>query len=583
MRRTKIVCTLGPTSEQPEILKAMLRAGMNVARMNFSHGSHEEHARRIETVRQVSRECKIPVAILLDTKGPEIRVRTFLNGQVTLVQGQTFTLTPQEVDGDETRVSITYKHLARDVKVGARVLIDDGLIEMKVLEIKDGDVTCQVINGGVVSNRKSINLPGSPVSLPAMSEQDKADIVFGIEQKVDFIAASFIRTANDVLTIRRLLEEHNTYIPIIAKIENQQGLDNIDAILKVADGLMVARGDLGVEIPPEEVPLAQKDMIARCNRLGKPVITATQMLDSMIRNPRPTRAEATDVANAIFDGTDALMLSGETAMGKYPLEAVSTMARLAERTEEALDCDSFLGRHANIGRQSVTDALSYACRQTSKQLGAAAIITSTESGHTARMVSKYRPLAPIIAVTPREDMLRRLLLTWGVFPILGRKSENTDQMIYESITTSLNQGLIKNGDLVVITAGVPVGVPGTTNLLKVHVVGDVVVRGTGIGQKPAFGAVKVARNAKEAQELKPGSVLVTTGLDSEMVQYLDGVVAIIAEEGGLTSHAAIVGLELGIPVIVGADGATSLLADGQQVSIDTARGLVYRGQANIAG
>jgi pyruvate kinase len=562
----------------------MLRAGMNVARMNFSHGNHEEHARRIETVRQASRECKIPVAILLDTKGPEIRVRTFVNGQVTLVQGQIFTLTPQEVEGDETRVAITYKQLARDVKVGARVLIDDGLIEMKVQEIKDGgDVICQVINGGVISNRKSINLPGSPVSLPSMSEQDKADIIFGIEQKVDLIAASFIRTANDVLAIRRLLEEHSASIPIIAKIENQQGLDNIDAILKVADGLMVARGDLGVEIPPEEVPLAQKDMIARCNRLGKPVITATQMLDSMIRNPRPTRAEATDVANAIFDGTDALMLSGETAMGKYPLEAVSTMARLAERTEEALDCDSFLARHANIGRQSVTDALSYACRQTSKQLGAAAIITSTESGHTARMVSKYRPLAPIIAVTPREDMLRRLLLTWGVFPLLGNKSENTDQMIHESITTSLNQGLIKNGDLVVITAGVPVGVPGTTNLLKVHVVGDVVVRGTGIGQKPAFGAVKVARNAKEAQQLKPGSILVTTGLDSEMVQYLDGVVAIIAEEGGLTSHAAIVGLELGIPVIVGADGATSLLADGQQVSIDTTRGLVYRGQANIAG
>lgn len=584
MRRTKIVCTLGPTSEEPEILKAMLRAGMNVARMNFSHGNHEEHARRIETVRQASRECKIPVAILLDTKGPEIRVRTFVNGQVTLVQGQIFTLTPQEVEGDETRVAITYKQLARDVKVGARVLIDDGLIEMKVQEIKDGgDVICQVINGGVISNRKSINLPGSPVSLPSMSEQDKADIIFGIEQKVDLIAASFIRTANDVLAIRRLLEEHSASIPIIAKIENQQGLDNIDAILKVADGLMVARGDLGVEIPPEEVPLAQKDMIARCNRLGKPVITATQMLDSMIRNPRPTRAEATDVANAIFDGTDALMLSGETAMGKYPLEAVSTMARLAERTEEALDCDSFLARHANIGRQSVTDALSYACRQTSKQLGAAAIITSTESGHTARMVSKYRPLAPIIAVTPREDMLRRLLLTWGVFPLLGNKSENTDQMIHESITTSLNQGLIKNGDLVVITAGVPVGVPGTTNLLKVHVVGDVVVRGTGIGQKPAFGAVKVARNAKEAQQLKPGSILVTTGLDSEMVQYLDGVVAIIAEEGGLTSHAAIVGLELGIPVIVGADGATSLLADGQQVSIDTTRGLVYRGQANIAG
>jgi pyruvate kinase len=583
MRKTKIVCTIGPASEDLQTLKEMLLAGMNVARLNFSHGSHEEHGRRIRVIRQAAEETGLPVAILLDTRGPEIRLGTFAQGKVQLVNGQTFTLTTRQVQGTEEIVSVSHGGLPRDVAPGRRVLIDDGLIELKVKEVTETDIICLVENGGDVSDRKGVNLPGSQVSLPSMGPQDRDDIIFGIEQGVDFIAASFVRSAADVLAIRRLLEEYDSDIHIIAKIENHQGLDNLDSILKVVDGLMVARGDLGVEIPPEEVPLAQKHMISRCNQLGKPVITATQMLDSMIRNPRPTRAEASDVANAIFDGTDAIMLSGETAMGKYPVESVATMARLAERTEQALDCDHFLHRHETSKPQSVTDAISYASRQTARRLGAAAILTSTHSGHTARMVSKYRPGMPVIAVTPNPAVLRKLLLTWGVVPLLGRKTENTDEMIYEAITTALDRGLIDNGDLVVITAGVPVGVPGTTNLLKVHLVGDVVVRGTGIGHKPVVGPVRVVRTARDASKIKFGDILVTIGLDREMVPSLQGVEAIIAEEGGLTSPAAIIGLELGIPVIVGADGATSLLEDGQIVSLDTARGLVYRGQANIAG
>lgn len=583
MRKTKIVCTIGPASQDLETLKQMMLAGMNVARLNFSHGSQEENGQRIDSIRRAAQETGLPVAVLLDNRGPEIRLKTFAGGSVELAEGQEFTLTTRDVPGTEEIVSVTHAGLPEDLVPGRRILIDDGLVELEVTTIDKTEILCRVINGGTVSDRKSLNLPGTEVSLPPLTEQDREDIIYGIKKKVDFIAASFVRTAGDVLAIRRLLEENDSDIHIIAKIENHQGLDNLDEILKVVDGLMVARGDLGVEIPPEEVPLAQKSMIARCNQLGKPVITATQMLDSMIRNPRPTRAEASDVANAIFDGTDAIMLSGETAAGRYPVESVSTMAKLAERTEQALDCDHFLGRHLTDQPLSVTDSISYASRQTARRLGAAAILTSTHSGHTARMVSKYRPGVPIIAVTPKPEVMRKLLLTWGVTPLLGRKTENTDELIYEAITTAVGQNLVRNGDLVVVTAGVPVGVPGTTNLLKVHVVGDVVVRGTGIGNKPAVGPVRIVRNVKDAAKLKAGDIMVTISLDRELVPYIDKVSAMIAEEGGLTSPAAIIGLEMGIPVIVGASGATSLLEDGQVVSLDTGRGLVYRGQANLAG
>lgn len=582
MRKTKIVCTIGPASESPDMIKKMVLAGMNVARLNFSHGNREEHGRRIDVIRKASDETGVPVAILLDTKGPEIRLGTFANGSVHLEAGQKFTLTIKDVVGNEQIVSVTHAGLPQDITSGHSILLDDGLIELKVEEVTETDVICRVINGGAVGDRKGINLPGTLVSLPAMSPKDREDIFFGIQMGVDFIAASFIRSAGDVLAIRRLLEEHDSKIEIIAKIENKQGLDNLDSILKVVDGLMVARGDLGVEIPTEEVPLAQKHMIAQCNKLGKPVITATQMLDSMIRNPRPTRAEASDVANAIFDGTDAIMLSGETASGSYPVESVATMARLAERTELAVEWDQFVFRQQRES-QSVTDAISNACRQTAVRLGAAAILTSTQSGHTARMVSKYRPGMPIIAVTPTPAVQRKLLLTWGVEPILGRETDDTDEMIYESITSALDAKLIRNGDMVVITAGVPVGVPGTTNLLKVHVVGDVVVKGTGIGHDPVVGITRIVRTAKDVTKLKFGDIIVVLAMDPELVPHLQGVEGIIAEEGGLTSAAAIIGLELCIPVIVGAEGATSLLEDGQTVSLDVERGLVYRGQANLAG
>ncbi|SHJ83082.1 pyruvate kinase [Anaerobranca californiensis DSM 14826] len=582
MRRTKIVCTIGPASESPEMLKKLILAGMNVARLNFSHGDYEEHGRRIATIRQVAKELNKNVAILLDTKGPEIRIKKFAQGKIQLNEGDIFTLTTEDILGDETKVAITYEGLPADVKKGDRILLDDGLIALEVLETTNTDIKCKVLNGGPLSDKKGVNVPGVSVSLPAMSDKDLNDIKFGIEQGVDFIAASFIRKASDVLAIRRVLEEHNSDIHIISKIENQEGLDNLDEILKVSDGLMVARGDLGVEIPVEEVPLAQKLMIEKCNKAGKPVITATQMLDSMIRNPRPTRAEASDVANAIFDGTDAIMLSGETAAGKYPEEAVKTMAQIAERAEQAVRYEEILGKKTFTPKASITDSISSATCNTAQSLGASAIITSTQSGYTAKMVSKYRPKCPIIAVTPDERVVRKLVLSWGVFPVLGKQTDNTDDMIAEAIKTSLEHGYIKEGDLVVITAGVPVGIAGTTNLLKVHVVGDVIVKGTGIGNNSVQGKVIVAKTAKELINKKgQGDILVTNATDSDLVPNLEGIKAIVAEEAGLTSTTAIVGLSKGIPVVVGASGATSLLKDGEEVTVDPQRGLVYRGLATV--
>ncbi|SET20285.1 pyruvate kinase [Anaerobranca gottschalkii] len=582
MRRTKIVCTIGPASESPEMLKKLILAGMNVARLNFSHGDYEEHGKRIATIRQVAKELNKNVAILLDTKGPEIRVKKFAQGKIQLNEGDIFTLTTEDILGDQTKVAITYEGLPKDVKKGDRILLDDGLIALEVLETTNTDIKCKVLNGGPLSDKKGVNVPGVSVSLPAMSEKDLNDIKFGIEQGVDFIAASFIRKASDVLAIRRVLEENNSDIHIISKIENQEGLDNLDEILKVSDGLMVARGDLGVEIPVEEVPLAQKLMIEKCNKAGKPVITATQMLDSMIRNPRPTRAEASDVANAIFDGTDAIMLSGETAAGKYPEEAVKTMAQIAERAEQAVRYEEILGKKTFTPKASITDSISSATCNTAQSLGASAIITSTQSGFTAKMVSKYRPKCPIIAVTPDERVVRKLVLSWGVFPVLGQQTDNTDDMIAEAIRTSLEQGYIKDGDLVVITAGVPVGIAGTTNLLKVHVVGDVIVKGTGIGNNSVQGKVIVAKTAKELINKKgQGDILVTNATDSDLVPNLEGIKAIVAEEAGLTSTTAIVGLSKGIPVVVGASGATSLLKDGEEVTVDPQRGLVYRGHATV--
>ncbi len=468
MRKTKIVCTIGPSSESLENTKKLILAGMNVARLNFSHGDFEEHGNRIKNIRQAAKELNKTVAILLDTKGPEIRTGKLAVEPIELVQDEYITLTTEEILGDKDRISITYQDLPSDVEVGSTILIDDGLIGLTVVGVEGTEIKCRIVNGGTIKSKKGVNVPGVAISLPGITEKDANDIVFGIEQDIDFIAASFVRKASDVQEIRELLEKHNAgHIQIISKIENQQGVDNLDEILEASDGLMVARGDLGVEIPAEEVPLVQKRMIEKCNVAGKPVITATQMLDSMQRNPRPTRAEASDVANAIFDGTDAIMLSGETAAGKYPVESVLTMSRIAEKAESALNYREIFLKQRIAQETTVTEAISQSVAISALDLNAKAIISSTESGHTARMVSKYRPQAPIIAVTTQERTLRRLALTWGVTPVQGKTASSTDEMFENSLKGGLESGLVKQGDLVVITAGVPLGQSGSTNLVKV--------------------------------------------------------------------------------------------------------------------
>ena len=472
MRKTKIVCTIGPASESLDKLKQLITAGMNVARLNFSHGDYEEHGKRIDNIRQASKELNKTVAILLDTKGPEIRTGTLAVEPIELVQDEFITLTTEEILGDKDRISVTYKDLPSDVKVGSTILIDDGLIGLTVVNVEGTEIKCKIVNGGTIKSKKGVNVPGVSISLPGITEKDASDIRFGIEKGLDFIAASFVRKASDVMEIRKLLEEHNASdIQIISKIENQEGVDNLDEILEVSDGLMVARGDLGVEIPAEEVPLVQKQMIEKCNIAGKPVITATQMLDSMQRNPRPTRAEASDVANAIFDGTDAIMLSGETAAGKYPVESVLTMSRIAERAESALEYREILTRQSLKQQVTVTDAISQAVANSALDLDAKAIISSTQTGYTARMVSKYRPKAPIIAVTADEKVMRRLSLTWGAIPVKGDLATTTDEMFNTAAQGGLDSGIVNKGDLVVITAGVPVGTAGSTNLIKIIQVG----------------------------------------------------------------------------------------------------------------
>lgn len=468
MRKTKIVCTIGPSSESLENIKKLIMAGMNVARLNFSHGDFEEHGNRIKTIRQASEELGKHIAILLDTKGPEIRTGKLKEEPIELVQDEFITLTTEEILGDKDRISITYPELPGDVEVGSTILIDDGLIGLTVVDIQGTEIKCRIVNGGTIKSKKGVNVPGVHISLPGITEKDANDIKFGIEQGIDFIAASFVRKASDVLEIRQLLEANNAkHIQIISKIENQQGVDNLDEILEVSDGLMVARGDLGVEIPAEDVPLAQKRMIEKCNLVGKPVITATQMLDSMQRNPRPTRAEASDVANAIFDGTDAIMLSGETAAGKYPVESVLTMSRIAEKAESALEYREIFLKQSNAQQTTVTEAISQAVANSALELNAKAIITSTETGYTARMVSKYRPKAPIIAVTTEDQTLRRLALNWGVTPVKGNIASSTDEMFDNAMKGGLDSGLVKEGDLVVITAGIPLGRSGSTNLVKI--------------------------------------------------------------------------------------------------------------------
>ncbi len=581
MKRTKIVCTLGPASQKEEILTQLVENGLNVCRFNFSHGSHEEHKGRLDMAKSVREKLNQPVALLLDTKGPEIRTGNFADPEVLLEEGQTFTVTMKDVIGTKEICTVSYKDLSKDVVAGDTILIDDGLVGLRVKEINGDDIVCVVENSGIVKNHKGVNVPGVKINLPAITEKDTSDIEFGIAQGIDYIAASFVRKASDVLAIREILEKNNaTDIQIISKIENQEGVDNLDEILKVSDGIMVARGDLGVEIPTEDIPVVQKMMIKRCNELGKPVITATQMLDSMMRNPRPTRAEVTDVANAIYDGTDAIMLSGETAAGKYPVEAVKTMATIAKRTEETLDYDNLLKQNA-MNNSTVTDAISHATCTTAVDLNASAIITSTSSGHTARMVSKLRPKCPIIATTNDDKIMRRLALTWGVYSIKSSDSKNTDEVIENSIEAARNANYINNGELVVITAGVPVGVSGTTNLIKVHVISEEIVQGIGVGNKTVEGKVRIIKNGDDFNDFNDGDVLVTTMTDIEMNSCIEKASAIIVEEGGMTSHAAIVGLNLDKPVVLSAKNMISLVQDGEVVTVDASRGVVYRGSTRV--
>ncbi|OCA91365.1 pyruvate kinase [Bacillus sp. FJAT-27225] len=585
MRKTKIVCTIGPASESIEKLTDLMEAGMNVARLNFSHGDYEEHGARIANIREAAEKTGKNVAILLDTKGPEIRTHTMKDGAIELNSGNEVVVSMTEVEGTADMFSITYPGLIDDVHTGSRILLDDGLIGLEVLEINKENQTIRtkILNSGTLKNKKGVNVPGVSVNLPGITEKDRNDILFGIGQGIDFIAASFVRRAKDVLEIRQLLEENDAaHIHIIPKIENQEGVDNIDEILEVSDGLMVARGDLGVEIPAEEVPLVQKLLIKKCNAEAKPVITATQMLDSMQRNPRPTRAEASDVANAIFDGTDAIMLSGETAAGLYPVEAVQTMHNIASRAEQALNHKEILTARSKDTEHNTTDAVAQSVAHTAMNLDVSAIITPTVSGHSARMVSKYRPKAPIVAVTSDAGVRRRLGLVWGVYPQLGRKVKGTDEMLDIAVGESLNSGIVKHGDLVVITAGVPVAEAGSTNLMKIHIVGDILAKAQGIGKKSAYGKAVIARNAEEANaKVQPGDILVTFGTDRDMMPAIEKCGALITEEGGLTSHAAVVGLNVGIPVIVGVEDATSIFKDGQELTVDASTGFIYDGHASV--
>lgn len=467
MRKTKIICTIGPASESEEKLRELMLAGMNVARFNFSHGSHEEHKRKYDRVIKVSNELGLPVATLLDTKGPEIRLKAIEGGRTELVAGQRFILTTEELMGTNEKVTITYKNLKNDISVGTTILIDDGLIEMVVDAIEEEDIICTVINGGPISDKKGVNVPGAVLSMDYVSEADRSDIMFGCDMGFDFLAASFVRSKEDILEVRRILDEHNSHMKIIAKIENMQGIRNLDEILEVSDGIMVARGDMGVEIPMEEVPVVQKRMIKKAEALGKHVITATQMLESMIKNPRPTRAETTDIANAIYDGTTAIMLSGESAAGLYPVEAVKTMARIAERTEQDIDYNGRLRRRENTGDINITTAISHATCTTAMDLKASAIITVTLSGFTAGMISRYKPSCPIIACSVSPRICRQLNLSWGVTPIWIARESTTDDLFEEAIKAAEEAGYIKKGDKVVLTAGVPLGIPGRTNMIRV--------------------------------------------------------------------------------------------------------------------
>ena len=585
MRKTKIVCTIGPASESEEMLEKLMKAGMNVARLNFSHGSHEEHKARIDTIRKVADRLGKTIGILLDTKGPEIRTHDMKDGLIMLEKGKEVIVSMSQIEGTPEKFSVTYEDLINDVQVGSYILLDDGLVELQVKDIDKtkGEVKCDILNTGELKNKKGVNLPGVKVNLPGITDKDADDILFGIKEDVDYIAASFVRRPSDVLDIREILERENNHnITIFPKIENQEGIDNIEEILEVSDGLMVARGDMGVEIPPEKVPMVQKDLIRKCNKLGKPVITATQMLDSMQRNPRATRAEASDVANAIYDGTDAVMLSGETAAGLYPEEAVKTMRNIAVSAEAAQDYKKLLSDRTKLVETSLVNAIGVSVAHTALNLNVKAIVAATESGSTAVTISKYRPHSDIIAVTPSEHTARQLALVWGAYPVIKKGRKTTDDLLNNAVATAVETGRVTNGDLIIITAGVPTGEKGTTNMMKLHLVGDEIAKGQGVGRGSVVGKTVVANSASDLEGVDLSeSVIVTNSVDETLVPYIEQAVGLITEENGITSPSAIIGLEKSIPTIIGVENATKELKDGILVTVDAAQGKIFEGYANV--
>lgn len=576
-KKTKIICTLGPATEDDEILGKMIDAGMNVARFNFSHGTHESHKKTLERLIRVREKKGVHIAALLDTKGPEIRTKTFAE-PVTLTEGDKFMLTAREIEGDVNGCSVTYKDLPKDIKVGTKILLDDGLIELKAVKIDGEDIICEIMNTGVIKSNKGINLPGTDISMPYLSKKDEEDVIFAVENEYDFIAASFVSRAQDILDIRRVLDEHKCdRIQVIAKIENQHGVDNINEILAVSDGIMVARGDMGVEIDLGYLPSIQKKLIHCCYSAGKPVVTATQMLESMIVNPRPTRAEVSDVANAIYDGTSAIMLSGETAAGKYPVEAVRTMATIALDTEADIDYRKRFRERRGREHLSVADAISHSACLTAIDIEASAIITVTRSGASARLLSKYRPEQPILSCVTDPRAARQLSLSWGVYPIIMPLLHSTDELLKVSEELCMVAGHIKSGDHVVITAGLPIGETGTTNMVKVQLVGESLANGLGIGKGKAGGRVCVCRNEDDVEEkFKEGDVLVIPSTSNAILKYIISAAAVITEEGGANSHAAVVGLTLNKPVIVGVAGAVKSLKSGTKVAVDAERGIIQK-------
>ena len=584
LKKTKIVCTIGPASENHEILEQLINNGMNVARLNFSHGTHEEHLAKIKTIRRIRRKLNVPVAIMLDTKGPEIRTGNFKVDEIFLKPDDIFTLTTRDVEGDQSIVSVSYDGLPDDVSVGSEIYIDDGLVQLEVIEIKDGtDVVCKALNNGILSDHKGVNLPGSKTNLPAITPKDVDDIKFGIENDIDIIAASFVRKKEDVYDIRKVLEDHGgEHIKIISKIESQEGVDNLDEIIEASDGIMVARGDLGVEIRTELIPLVQKEIIRKCNDAAKPVITATQMLDSMIRNPRPTRAETTDVANAIIDGTDCVMLSGETAGGKYPIEAVKTMRNICVTTELSDDFYQNIYDVKIKSANTTTNSIAKSTKNIAEELNAQAIISCTASGNTSRVISKFKPKTNIIAATISDRVARQLSIVWGVYPIVIQEAKETDELIERAIVGALSEEYVKEGDLTVVTAGIPLGVSGTSNLIKVHVIGDILTSGTGIGSKSVSGKVVIGSTKKELEgKFEEGDIIVAKFTDADITEYLEKASAVVTETGGLTSHTAVAAVHFGIPAVVGAVNVINLVEEGETITVDPIGGVIYKGETKV--